>query len=1270
MSLAGIMAGAAYIKLTMNDAQAMQALDRTKSSLKSFASAASAAGDTLTLVAAPLSAMIDRYIKFSDTMLQVKAVSDASGKELASLRKQAQDLGRTTAFTSTQVAQGMTELARMGFSAHEVSAAIRPAMNLVRSTGEEMWRLGEFSEYTASILRIFNLSAKDFGRVADVMAMAANKSSVDIADLGMSLKIAGPAAKAMGASLESTTSLLMTLADTGIRGSEAGTMLRRVFQAIAEQSAEGKETAKHLRDMGIALKTSTGKARSARDIFVDLSKKMQAMSDIEKVNFTMDVFDLRGSAAALNLVEFSSKLKGFENDLKKSAGYAERKAKEMELEFGGAVREMKSALMELSNAFSEVWAKNLQPFVFGITDAAKSLEEFIKNNSVGLGVLTKFMVTVGGLGVALKTAFAVGKGASAIYEPIRQLDAALRGSKEASAAASAATESKLAAAAEDKKVAAVKRTDAIKQAVATRSELREKQKAVAEAQAVIIAEKQKLAAIKERYAAEAANNQKNLLQQSLDTKGVLGKGNQDKIAKATAAVAEQEKSVNNAVATMLAERKKLASLRQQYVVDASNNQKQLLQQSLDTEGVLGKGNTPEYTAAAKSLADQQKAVAKAQAAVLAERKNLVTLRNQLAAAEANVKKTPVDTPEFTAAAKAMADQEKVVNKAVASTQKLAEQEKILQQQMQKKLAAVHSSKIAYQTSAKLVDTLSTKETRRIGLMSKMIKLNQAGNLSESSRLRLLNLIGAAKIKDIALSYQDAGASKTMALMKALAAKTNYALAASFKALGAAIAANPIGAVLTAISLATMAISYIIGKIDEANAKALQLAQTSIDKAKEKEGEGLKKRQAAKENMRGLKQLAEISKETELTVDQMREAENIIKDMDWAGASQWAKLDKTAKKLTIVKDKMEELTDASAVKNAIADKENTIATLKKQIEEIQYIKPPKHLEKRFARDKEFRDKYYKRNLNDEEKQDLETWRQELIKAQGELKKFKALDMDAIYGLETTQQERNDAREQKRLATANELKKAKEDMLKMEQEIADSGKTSTQKEIDAINKKYDAALDYYKMAGASEKQLERLETWRNTQILAAYRKRNDEWKKYEADRNAQAAKQAEDNKRWDWEQKLKKLQDKGKNSEAVLFVKQEYDRLKNTIAEMTKKRDAMERSFQMSFSEEGVGLGNNEKKQLSQKDQEIFTAAARAEELRRKMLSIGDDMAKREAQQRTATIGGWSAKNLAMALGGGTAAEQTAYNTKEMTKLQKKANKALDEMKKNNSMAYGV
>lgn len=1179
MSLSGIMAGAAYIKLTMNDAQAVQALDRTKSNLKSFAAAASSAGDTLTLVAAPLSVMIDRYIKFSDTMLQVKAVSDASGKQLANLRKQAGDLGRTTAFTSTQVAQGMVELARMGFTAEEVSQAIRPAMNLVRSTGEEMWRLGEFAEYTASILRIFNLSAKEFGKVADVMAMAANKSSVDIADLGMSLKIVGPSAKAMGESLESTTSLLMTLADTGIRGSEAGTMLRRVFQAIAEQSAEGKETAKHLRDLGVELKTSSGKARSARDIFVDLTKKMQAMSDIEKVNFSVDVFDLRGSAAALNLVEFSSKLRNFENDLSDAAGYAEKKAKEMEAEFGGVVREMKSAVQELGLAMSGSFAKNLTPFIAGVTGAVKDIENFIRESSVGIGVLTKFMLVVGGVGGALKAAFAIGKGVSSLFDPVRKLDAMLRGSKEASAANLAKKESKNALLIENYKIAVAKRADAEKAHLESQAALREKTQASMTAAFVEQAEERKLAAIKKRYAEDAANNQKNLLQQSLDTKGVLGKG---------------------------------------------------------------------------------------------------------------------DTPEITASAKAVKDQEKVLAKAVAARQKLAKEEDVLRQQVVKRAAAMNIATAAQETAAAPLSRIYSLEKKRKDSLTRLLVLKKNSALTDRQQTHLYALLHKLKVKDIALSYQQARASKLMARVMALLKKAQLSVAAGFRAIDKAIAANPIGAILTAISLAATAISYVIGKIDEARSKALGLAQTSIDKAKEGAQEGKGKRQAAREQMRGLTQLAEISKEVELTADQMREAENLIKDMDWAGASEWAKLDKTAKKLTIVKDKMEEMTKAKSVANAIAEQQKVIDTAKKAIEDISYKTVRSAVNERHGTGPVV-ERVKRTNYNDEEKQSLETWKQQIIKAEALMKKYKALDMDAIMGLDKTQSERNDEREQQRLATAKELEKAKEEMLKLDQEVADANKTSTQKEIDAINEKASAYLNYYDIVIAKEEQLRKLaaqsgdkekakqhqqniknyknqlravSAWRKSQISAAYQKRNKEWETYEENKKAQEAKKAQDRKQWEWERKLKKLQDKGKTSEASQFVKTEYERLKKVIAEMNAKRDAMEKSFKSSLSEEGIGLSTDEKGKLGKMEQEISPLEARAEELRRMMLNINDDMTKNPPQERLQAVGSWSLKNLSMALGGGTAAEQTAYNTKESVKLQKKTNKALDEMKKNNFMTFGA
>lgn len=547
------MAGAAYIKLTMNDVQANQALDRTKNSLKSFAAAASSAGETLLLVSAPLATMINRFTRFSDTMLQIKAVSGATSGELAQMRDVASSLGRTTAFTSSQVAKGMVELSRMGFSASEVVASIRPALNLVRATGEETWRLGEISEFAASVLRIFNLEASQFGRVADVMAMAANGSSVNIADLGMSLKTAGPVARAMGESLESTAAMLMTLADTGLRGTEAGTMLRRVFQSIAEQSGEGKKTADQLSKIGIKLRDASGRARPVRDVFVDIGKAMKTMTQFEKIGFAIDVFDLRGSAAALNLSEFSEKLKGFEDQLAQSSGYAEKAANEMESGFGGRIRMLKSALEELGNTWSDVWQKILTPFVSGLTSAAKGVENFIKANSEFASSFTGVLLTIGMVAGGLKLLVATAKGIGAVFSPITTIigysfDVLTQKSKKAAQAETEAAEkSRQIEAAERAKALAVKRAAAVQDAAVSRKAMREKQAAVSAAQAVVAAEKQKLAAIQKRYDAEFANSEKAGLQQALDTQGVLGKSKYPELVAASKALADQQKAVDAAV---------------------------------------------------------------------------------------------------------------------------------------------------------------------------------------------------------------------------------------------------------------------------------------------------------------------------------------------------------------------------------------------------------------------------------------------------------------------------------------------------------------------------------------------------------------------------------------------------------------------------------------------------------------------------------------------------------------------------------------------------
>ena len=61
-----------------------------------------------------------------------------------------------------------------------------------------------------------------------MLAQAANKSAVTMEDLRESLQYVGPVANDLGVSLADTLALVGALGNVGIKGSEAGTALRRL----------------------------------------------------------------------------------------------------------------------------------------------------------------------------------------------------------------------------------------------------------------------------------------------------------------------------------------------------------------------------------------------------------------------------------------------------------------------------------------------------------------------------------------------------------------------------------------------------------------------------------------------------------------------------------------------------------------------------------------------------------------------------------------------------------------------------------------------------------------------------------------------------------------------------------------------------------------------------------------------------------------------------------------------------------------------------------
>lgn len=215
---------------------------------------------------------------FEATMSEVRAITGATGDELAALEQDALRLGRSTKFTATQVGQLQIAYGRLGFTTKEILAATSATLDLAAATGED---LAKSADVAGSTVRGFGLNAAETQRVVDVMAASFNKTALGLDNFTESMKYVAPIAAAAGASVEETTALLGVLADAGIRGSTAGTSLRKIFTDITKDGRPLQERLAELGKKGITLGDAFDEVgRTAQTSLLILTKNTQKANDL------------------------------------------------------------------------------------------------------------------------------------------------------------------------------------------------------------------------------------------------------------------------------------------------------------------------------------------------------------------------------------------------------------------------------------------------------------------------------------------------------------------------------------------------------------------------------------------------------------------------------------------------------------------------------------------------------------------------------------------------------------------------------------------------------------------------------------------------------------------------------------------------------------------------------------------------------------------------------------------------------------------------------
>ena len=232
---------------------------------KSITNVGSKLTTTLTLPIVGLAgASVKTAAEFEASMSNVKAITGATGEDFEKLTTLAQDLGKTTAWSASEVAEAMQYTGMAGWSAQQNIDGLAGVLNLASATGTDLART---SDILTDAISAFGDTAADSARYADVMTAASTNANVNVELLGESYKYVGSLAGTMGYEIDQVTTALAAMGNQGIKGSQAGTSLKN---AISNLAAPTDAMQKAMDQLGISIVNSDGTMKSFEDVIDNL----------------------------------------------------------------------------------------------------------------------------------------------------------------------------------------------------------------------------------------------------------------------------------------------------------------------------------------------------------------------------------------------------------------------------------------------------------------------------------------------------------------------------------------------------------------------------------------------------------------------------------------------------------------------------------------------------------------------------------------------------------------------------------------------------------------------------------------------------------------------------------------------------------------------------------------------------------------------------------------------------------------------------------------
>lgn len=320
-------------------------------------------------VAAGTTAVTKTGMEFTKSMSNVQALSGATADELKSLRDAASDAGANTSKTASEAADALGFMALAGWDSKQMLEGLMPVL---RASEAGAMDLATCSDLVTDSMSAMGIAVGDLQHYLDVCAKTQSSANTSMEELLEAYVDCGGILSQLNVPLETSATLLGTLANRGIKGSEAGKSLNAILVNLI---GANKNAASAMKDMGVSAFDAQGRFIGLDETLRLVKSKLDEYGD-DTERITQLEAKLGGKTQFDTLMALlsgvSTEYDSLNGKIQNCNGSLEATAKTMQDNLSGDITSLKSALEGVENTiFSSLEA----PFRDAAQNVTKELRD-------------------------------------------------------------------------------------------------------------------------------------------------------------------------------------------------------------------------------------------------------------------------------------------------------------------------------------------------------------------------------------------------------------------------------------------------------------------------------------------------------------------------------------------------------------------------------------------------------------------------------------------------------------------------------------------------------------------------------------------------------------------------------------------------------------------------------------------------------------------------------------------------------------------------------